>query len=92
MNFDLNAVYTLTDPGPSSSTQTDNVSIHQTNVSGMVAASISYYLYENFSFGLKASYFYAGSAVARAIPNVLLQEQKLTFGNGDIGFTIGMHF
>ena len=58
----------------------------------MASASLSYYLYDSFSMGLKASYFYAGNAVARAIPNVFLNEQNLIFGNADIGFTIGMHF
>lgn len=93
IRFDLNSEYTLYDSLSNTSTnQIDNISIHQSYLSAMASASLSYYLYDSFSLGLKASYFYAGNAVARAIPNVFLNEQNLVFGNADIGFTIGMHF
>lgn len=70
----------------------DNFNVNKTYLSGMLSAAISYYLYNSFSFGLVANYFFVGTATAKAIPSVFLNEQKLNFGNGDIGFTMGVHF
>lgn len=91
INFDLDAAYTLASTS-SSSTKTDNFSIRKTYFSAMIGAGLSYYLYNSFSVGLKANYFFVGKATAKAMPFVLLNEQTLNFGNADIGFTIGMHF
>jgi hypothetical protein len=91
MSFDLDAAYTVIS-NSSTTTQTDNFSIRKTYFSAMVGGGLSYYLYDSFSLGLKANYFYVAKATAKAMPFVLVNEQSLNLGNADIGFTIGMHF
>ncbi len=92
ISFDLDALYLVDSSSTTILTQTDNISIRKNFFSGMLGASLSYYLYDTFSLGLKAEYFYTGSATGKAMPFVLLNEQQLNFGNADIGFTMGLHF
>jgi hypothetical protein len=92
IRFDLNGESYFDSSYKTINDQTDNISIRRSNISAMISGSVSYYLYESFSMGIIANYFFAGSETARAMPVALLNEQKLNFGNADIGFVLGLHF
>ena len=61
-------------------------------LSGMLGGEVAYAFYDIYSFGISSHYFFAGSTISSPMPHVGLQEQKINYGNGDIGFTIGVHF
>ena len=93
ISFDLNGQYDFSSFSLGfNSVQQDNVSIRKTNFSAMISAGLTYYLYDAFSIGLKANYFYVGKSSARGMPFVFIQDQDLNFSTADIGFTIGFHF
>jgi hypothetical protein len=91
ISFDLNGQFDF-NSNFLNEVQQDNVSIQKLYFSGMISAGISYYIYDNFSFGLNAHYFYVGNSSARGMPFVSLNPQDLNFSTGDIGFTLGLHF
>ncbi|MEP7235041.1 MAG: hypothetical protein ABI778_07075 [Ignavibacteriota bacterium] len=92
MNFDLSSRETIDSSYRTISTTNAGISQAKNSLSGMISASISYFLYDSMSMGFEASYYYAGSLVADEIPLVSLPSHKITFGNADVGFNIGLHF
>ena len=91
ISFDLNGQFDFISSS-FNSVQQDNVLLRKTYFSGMISAGFNYYLYDSFSLGLKADYFYVGTSSAREMPFVFLHDQDLNFSTADIGFTIGFHF
>jgi hypothetical protein len=90
INFKLNA--NLDSTSSERVLQQVDFTYDKTVLSGFISASVSYYLYDSFSLGLSGNYFFSGKAVAPAIPFAGIKEHELHFSNGDIGFTMGLHF
>ncbi len=92
IKFDLSGQFEKDSNSVVLSSGLDSYSYHKTVLSALVSGTLNYYLYESFSFGLTANYFFAGSTTAKAMPTLGITEQPITFGNADVGFTIGLHF
>lgn len=66
--------------------------ISKTSFSSVIFAELNFYLSEAFSLGFSADYVFVPS---EEVPEILergIPAQKLRFGNGSIGFIIGLHF
>ncbi len=92
VKFDLSGQFEKDSNRVALSSGSDSYSYHKTVLSALISGSLNYYLYDSFSFGLTANYFFAGSTTAKAMPTLGITEQPITFGNADIGFTLGLHF
>ncbi len=67
--------------------------VHSFTFSGMLGGELNYYFNDGLSLGLSAhTFLVARSATAPTLINLFINEQKLGFGNSDVGVTIGLHF
>jgi hypothetical protein len=66
--------------------------ISNTSFSGVVFTELKFHLQDSLVFGLTADYVFVPAANAPNIPEAGIPAQKLRFGNGSIGFTLGLDF
>lgn len=66
--------------------------ITKTLFSGIVFTELNFYIQDTLSLGLVADYVFVPNEEAPGIPEADIPAQKLRFGTGSIGFTLGFHF
>lgn len=91
LDFTLESATTVfTDPGYERSTIKHDIT--KTLLSGVVFTELNFYIQDNLSVGLAADYVFVPTEEAPEIPEANIPAQKLRFGTGSIGFTLGLHF
>jgi hypothetical protein len=69
----------------------DDYHLSKRFVSGVVFSELRFYIQKGFSVGLVADYVYVPKVSFPEFPGAGIPGQRLSLGNGCVGFTIGLH-